>query len=56
MSKNASTWLAIAFVAFVIIGDLLNRKAFGLFWLGLSLAFFVFLCVFHFLERSGKMR
>lgn len=56
MSKNTSTWIVIAFVAFVAAGDLLNRKAFGLFWLGLSIAFFVFLVVFHFLDKRGKLR
>jgi len=56
MSKNSSTWIAIAFVAFVFIGDTLNRKAFGLFWLGLSVALFVFLGIFHFLDSKGKLR
>ena len=55
MSKNTSTWLVIAFIAFITVGDVLNRKTFGLFWLGLSITFFIFLGVFHYLDRKGKM-
>jgi len=55
MSKKASTWIAIAIVAAIILFNLLNPKAFGLFWLGLSLTVFVSLLAFHVLNKHGKM-
>ncbi len=55
MAKD-QTWIGILIVAFVIIGDLLNRQIFGLIWLGLGVAFFLFLCIFHFLDKNEKLR
>jgi hypothetical protein len=55
MSKNASTWIVIAIVALITIADTLSPKAFGLFWLGLSVLVFIFLIIFHYLDRKGKM-
>lgn len=56
MRKNLSTWIALGIILLITVLDATNRELLHNIVLWGTVAFGVFLVIFHFLDRRGKMR
>jgi hypothetical protein len=56
MSKNYSTWIALAIILLIGVIDATNRELLENIVLWATIAFGVFLTIFHFLDNRGKMK
>lgn len=56
MRKNLSIWIALGIMLLITILDATNRELLQTIVLWATVAFGVFLLIYHFLDRRGKMR
>lgn len=56
MNKSLSTWIVLAIVLLVVVLDATNRELLENIIIWATIAFGIFLLIYHFLDRRGKMR